>query len=715
MLTKILIRWIIVFLVSVGLFLISSKQSKAQSCTGTASCCAGWNQECTPYGCTPYRPSQGPSETIPDPPPEDVCLECHTTTCNSTRTFSCNTVLSSECDTIINIPSMCQGNFDVTQCVYTGPVNPPSSSCTDNGVCSVGEPSSCPDCTSQPPPPPPPVASCSSSCFSGISNCGEVGRDPASGSCVGGLCCQPRPSPPPEQCPVSDDGRYGPAQVGEQDTYQQYFGGGLNRDIWWCGICKPNLTWETYVRANQMSCNNNYAQQSLCTSPGSEATISWATTMNYWYNLVINDLTNPAFTPGSNGDLSFAVNPSNNTTNPAIPAVTVVGPSGTGDASRYTLRFRTIPGRSYSWTVSSTDSPAGGGSYITDGAWTAQFSCSTATACSVNAPNVTLVSGTTGTVTPSITTSGGSVGSVSYSGGGGIASISPTSSNTSPFTTQVTGTAEGSTTYTATVNMASGGSCTDTANITVIPPGPWWQAVGGSVMTNQSLLSQVIGGEKFILDASSGFPGNSLYGGGTNLTTANISSKGWLGKSSYLGKTYNYNYFMNLVTGRVTMNDLPAITSQGTLDGGTISSDGYYYFKKDTGTLNINSNLVISGSKKIVIFAGADFHINGNITIQNPGQGFFMIISREDIDINPTVTTLHGLYETDTDFATGNGSTALAITGTVVAWGEVDFQRDLGAGNRTTPAETFTFDPALTLLFPRSLVRDGVNWQEVAP
>ncbi len=75
---------------------------------------------------------------------------------------------------------------------------PPATTVCGNGSCESGETNAtcAADCPVGPPPPGGTVGTCTSgSPFSGISNCGEVGRDNGAGSCGAGcLCCTPKGS-----------------------------------------------------------------------------------------------------------------------------------------------------------------------------------------------------------------------------------------------------------------------------------------------------------------------------------------------------------------------------------------------------------------------------------------------------------------------------------------------------------------------------------------
>lgn len=263
---------------------------------------------------------------------------------------------------------------------------------------------------------------------------------------------------------------------------------------------------------------------------------------------------------------------------------------------------------------------------------------------------------------------------------------------------------------------------------TCAPPpsvGGWWQVVGGDAITNGALQSNipvtcVLPGcnPRFILDGTAGaIPGNAIFGGTTTLTTPNVSSKGWLGNSSYLGRKYDSAYFTNLIPTSVSFNRVGPNATQADFDGG-VASNGYYWYRS-TGNLTLTGNITINGNRKVVLFVdGGDFNINGKINIQTRGSGFFMAIVAGNINVGSSVTgapSIEGLFVSDGSFSTGTGNLPLAVRGTVVGWGGVSLQRDLGVGNNTGPAETFEYGPDLVLLYPRDLVQDRINWQEVIP
>lgn len=224
-----------------------------------------------------------------------------------------------------------------------------------------------------------------------------------------------------------------------------------------------------------------------------------------------------------------------------------------------------------------------------------------------------------------------------------------------------------------------------------------------------------------------GYPGVAMYSGNYDFTSDSAtqgspSEKGWLVNSTYDGKDYTGQYFLDNLSTGIVFNNLPAgVVDGATLGGGgQVSPDGFYWYKS-AGSLTINNPTIIGGTRKVVLLVqGGSLTLNGNITITNPGQGTFIALATSaggggGMTINPAVTTLNGIFFADGGVTTGVGSTQLNVVGSVVAHGGITLQRDLGAGNSNSAAEVFTFDPRLTLLFPNSLSIHRVRWKEIQP
>ena len=86
-----------------------------------------------------------------------------------------------------------------------------------------------------------------------------------------------------------------------------------------------------------------------------------------------------------------------------------------------------------------------------------------------------------------------------------------------------------------------------------------------------------------------------------------------------------------------------------------------------------------------------------------------MIISSGNITLDPTVTSLEGIFVSNT-FQTGTtgdeDDQPLTVTGSVITQGDLSLQRDLGAvENVLNPAELFEFSPFLFLSLPSQLVK----------
>jgi hypothetical protein len=281
---------------------------------------------------------------------------------------------------------------------------------------------------------------------------------------------------------------------------------------------------------------------------------------------------------------------------------------------------------------------------------------------------------------------------------------------------------------------------------------PWWQVKDGDVTTNGDLNSVVPATSPvpyFDIKGSGGYPGIPAYNGSTdlNLTSPlNVSETSWLVKSNYAStKTYKTAYFLNAIPSDIsttatpaTLKELGPVISQSDFDVPNLptpDSAGYYWYEYDPsangngGAIPEIGTLSLGTKKVIVIVKGSNVTLKGNITLTK-GQGFFMLASganpdgtKGDITVDPGVggappqagPNLEGIYVADGKFLTGIAATQLLVRGTVVAYGGLTLQRDLGTTNATTPAELFEFAPDLELLYPQTLAVHNMTWREVAP
>lgn len=232
----------------------------------------------------------------------------------------------------------------------------------------------------------------------------------------------------------------------------------------------------------------------------------------------------------------------------------------------------------------------------------------------------------------------------------------------------------------------------------------------------------------FGVPGSGGYPGVPAYSGTTNIGGTDSSAVGWIANSPIGNpKIYDYAYFYNKIPADILggfLNPIASSSIQGTdlSSGGTPDANGYYWYKYDgTGTgldltLSTATNL---GSRKVILLVdNANFNINAPINLTD-GQGFFMVIVKGNIVVDPTVTgapALEGMYVADGTFTDSVSPLQLHARGSVVAYGGIQMKRDLGvATNATTPSELFEFAPDQNLLFPKVLSSRKINWKEVAP
>jgi len=292
--------------------------------------------------------------------------------------------------------------------------------------------------------------------------------------------------------------------------------------------------------------------------------------------------------------------------------------------------------------------------------------------------------------------------------------------------------------YNVSVGIPTGHSCANGAGCTAYPctktgvaPGTtglnfylssnkamWWQAEGGVVYaggsnSNPSIRSTIpasILTNNYLILASTGGSAAAVLRASGNVPstgTGTVNANGWSAKTTYKGKRTDYSYFKNEM-GLTT-------TSESLLNLDTKPANGpdFHYMNGDA---NMGSAWSVGATEKYVIFVNGDLDINANITVA-PG-GFAAFIVKGNINVDPAVTNIQGLFVTDQNFNTetnGTLDTQLTIEGSVVAWVDVNLARDLVANNSNSPAEKFVYRPDLLISMPDEMKSFVMQWSEVVP
>jgi hypothetical protein len=256
-------------------------------------------------------------------------------------------------------------------------------------------------------------------------------------------------------------------------------------------------------------------------------------------------------------------------------------------------------------------------------------------------------------------------------------------------------------------------------------PGKFWQVENGDVITGGSIKSYIPASNYFNLKGTDS-PGLPIYKSNLTLGEGEVSETKWIAQTDISStiSSFKYDYFVNKVPSEVkgkwgenqgvvnnpqgdkTLNDLK---SSGTLVNG-------YYWTKVGGDLSLSTSN--NFNSKLILFVNGNLAIKGNITLAS--NGFLMVIVSGNIDIDPNVASIQGIYISNGDFSTGTKGprqdSQLNVTGTVISLGNVNLERSLSANQaQNIPAEKFTFSPSYFLQIPYSFLKKDFNWREVNP
>jgi len=326
-------------------------------------------------------------------------------------------------------------------------------------------------------------------------------------------------------------------------------------------------------------------------------------------------------------------------------------------------------------------------------------------------------------------------------------------------------------------------TCSATANVTVSAAHAWWQSIGGDVISGGQApifcrvpsdcgtYGPCSGGLCQGVSVGTGDINSTIPAGcgttyascapymikapsagndtgipiaeGQNITTGT----GFVSASSpivqavkvpYITIPYSYTFFENKFLANLTppkkllttstLSNANSLLPGGSQYGQVNIVNGYRVYITDSsingGDLTFDAPSTMDfANYKVIVF------VTGKATIVNPirltnGRGFFMIVSKGDIDVDPTVggnsPDLEGIYYTDGKFNTGGGNQQLYVRGSIAAMGTkgtndgLNLTRDL-TNNAQAPAEIVEYAPDLLLNYPPFLGIKSIDWKEVAP
>jgi len=255
----------------------------------------------------------------------------------------------------------------------------------------------------------------------------------------------------------------------------------------------------------------------------------------------------------------------------------------------------------------------------------------------------------------------------------------------------------------------------------------WWQTEGAGVYagsqgggtTIQSLIPDTISASSryLVLAPEDGSDSIVVRGSGsTALGSGAVSSSGLAAQSLYRGRTYGYQFWRGQFgVGLDPSNDfLSDSLSKPSYDPLKV----FYYQEPVSGTATLDSSWDVASGESYVVFVNGNLTIAGDVNVDQ--GGFLAFVVSGNVTVDPGVAQIEGIYISDGNFVTQSAyvpnsvdDIALRAEGTVVAWGTLDLNRDLGIGNANAPAELFVYRPDLIVNMPEKMKSFLVRWQEV--
>lgn len=262
-----------------------------------------------------------------------------------------------------------------------------------------------------------------------------------------------------------------------------------------------------------------------------------------------------------------------------------------------------------------------------------------------------------------------------------------------------------------------------TGNTFYVTPsrGAWFQLEGagayaGSLLGGVTVRSLVPPSREFIIPGGVGAVASLMRASGdydVESIGGGLSSTDWNAVTRYRGKTLDYAFFAAREGVALSQtNDWISDNMDQPADDGRD-----FWFIDPSGTAVISEDWSVTGGDSLVVFVDGDLRIENDVTVDT--SSFLAFVVRGDVDVDPSVTSMQGMYVLDGTFTTESATPAndvqLVTGGSVVAWTGVQLSRDLGNGNIGSPAEKFVYRPDLLVNMPLKMKTYAMEWTEVVP
>ncbi len=263
----------------------------------------------------------------------------------------------------------------------------------------------------------------------------------------------------------------------------------------------------------------------------------------------------------------------------------------------------------------------------------------------------------------------------------------------------------------------------------------WWQVVDGDVHADANVGVTIPGTcmpltcTPWLMLSTTGSDGVLTHGAGGDIGV--VSSSDWEATSLYAGDQFLFNFWRDEAE---SLTPLPDLVDQPPVPA---SPNNVWEIQVPAGNITLSGSWANIDEVKTIFVNFTDGDPSDNILYLNPsggeitmvGNGLLVLLTNGSMRVEEPVTLLEGVYMTDQVFRTCGDiddcgfdvtvdppvTTQLRVNGTVVAWGNVDLQRDLWVRNNDTPGEVFTYVPEFITRLPAFFRRSLYTWREVAP